>query len=280
MGVTFDWTTVSTAWDARRSHVHEVNEPVVERLLQALDLRDGDRVLELASGTGELAVRMAELVGAQGHVFASDAAEGMVALVRRIVDQRRVTNIDVARYEADDTGLPDASVDAIVCQMGLMFVADPAAALREWRRVLAPGGRVALAVWAAPQHNPWLANVGMSAMMHGVFAGGPPTAPGGVFSLAEPDALRRLASDAGFSEVSVQEVSAPARYGSADEHFDTVTALAGPLAAAIGAADDEARSTVRAAVAEADARFTTDEGLVLPGLALVVRAQGGEPTKP
>lgn len=273
MSVSFDWSQVAPAWDMHRRHIHKINEPVGEQLLQALDLRPGARVLEVAAGTGELAVRMAELVGADGQVVASDCAAGMVELIQRTLEQHGTVSVDVRQVDACDTGLPDASMDAVVCQMGLMFVADPTAALREWLRVLTPGGVLAVAVWGGPQHNPWLAHVGMSAMMLGVFAGGPPTAPGGVFSLGEPETLQRLVTDAGFVDVSLARVASPARYASTDEHFDTVTALSGPLAAAINAADDAARASVRAAVAQADARFSTPEGLVLPGLALVVRAR-------
>lgn len=273
MPTSFDWSQVSTAWETHRDQIHDVNEPVRVRLVEALGLRPGQRVLEVAAGNGELAVHLARLVQPGGRVIASDVAAGMVDLIRRAVEQHGGTGVDVRQLHACNTELPDDSMDAVVCQMGLMFIADPAEALREWRRVLVPAGVLAVAVWGAPQHNPWLAHVGMSAMMHGVFAGGPPTAPGGVFSLGDPEQLGRLVTDAGFAQVVVDEVPSPAHYGSTDEHFDTVTALAGPLAAAIRAANDESRATVRAAVAEADARFATPGELVLPGLALVVRAR-------
>ena len=273
MTATFDWSAVAPAWDSRREHLHRVNAPVTTRLLDLLHLRAGDRVLEIGAGTGELALAMADQVAPDGRVVASDSAAGMVEVMRRTVQGHAGSPIVVRQLDACDTGLPAGSVDAVVCQMGLMIVTEPPRALAEWHRVLAADGRLALAVWAGPEHNPWLANVGMTAMLNGVFAGGPPTAPGGVFSLGDPEVLRQMVGAAGFTEVTVEQVAAPARYADSNEHFDSVTAVAGPLAVAISAADDGARATVRAAVAAADAGFTTDDGLVLPGLAHVVRGR-------
>lgn len=273
MTTTFDWSLVAPAWDTHRDQIHHVSEPVVDALLAALDLQPGERVLEVAAGTGELSRRMAQIVGLDGQVIASDAAPGMVDLMRRTLQPHEGSTLQVRRLDACDTGAASDSVDAVVCQMGLMFVLDPAAALREWYRVMAPGARLAVAVWAGPEHNPWLANVGMSAMMHGVYAGGPPTAPGGVFSLGDPERLVALVTACGFGAVVLDEVAAPAAYGSSDEHFDSVTAVAGPLAVAVSAASDDERATVRAAVSVADAPFTTEDGVVLPGRALVVRAR-------
>ena len=266
----FDWTTVAGAWDAHRSHVETMKEQVSRELLAGLQLRPGDRVLELAAGTGELALQLAGAVGPSGHVIASDVAPGMVRLLRATL--AAAANVEVAELDAVDTGLPGGAVDAVVMRMGLMLVDVPGAVLRECRRVLAPGGRVAVAVWAAPQHNPWVLYVGMASQIHGVVTGGPPTGPGGLFSLADPATLESAMLDAGFAAAVVHEVPTLATFTTADEYFDTVTSLAGPLSAALGAAAAETRAAVRTSATALAEAHRTDKGLVLPGRALVCTA--------
>jgi Methylase involved in ubiquinone/menaquinone biosynthesis len=267
---TFDWTAIAPSWGRHRAHVEQMKEALTRELLAALDLQPGQHVLELGAGTGDFARQLAQAVGPTGSVLATDVASGMVELLRDTT--AGLPNVEVARLDAVSTDLPDETVDAIAFRMGLMFVAEPLQALRECRRVLTAAGRIALAVWAGPEHNPWLASVGMSAMMHGLVQGGPPTSPGGVFSLADPAVLERLVVDAGFADVVVHEVATPARFASADEHFDVVSSLAGPLSATLAAADESSLAAVRATTAQTVARFRTADGLLIPGRALLCTA--------
>jgi ubiquinone/menaquinone biosynthesis C-methylase UbiE len=267
---TFDWTPVAPAWNRHRDHVEQMKGALTRELLAALDLQPGQRVLELGAGTGDLARRLARAVGPTGSVLATDVSEGMVELLRDSTDP--LPNVEVARTDAVAIDAPDASVDAVVFRMGLMFVKEPGRALAECRRVLTPTGRVALAVWAGPEHNPWIASVGMSVMMHGLWAGGPPTLPGGVFSMADPAALEQLVRDAGFADVVVQEVATPARFASPEEHFEVVSGLAGPLSAALVGADEDILAAIRATTAQTVERFRNQDGLVVPGLALLCTA--------
>jgi ubiquinone/menaquinone biosynthesis C-methylase UbiE len=267
----FDWSTVAPSWSRYRDHVEQMKDGLTEELLAALDLQPGQRVLELGAGTGDLATRLARAVGPTGSVLATDVAQGMVELLRETT--AGLANVQVSRVDALDIDLPDDSVDAIVFRMGLMFLAQPDRALAECRRVLRPSGRLVVAVWAGPEQNPWLASVGMSVMMHGLWAGGPPTMPGAVFSLADPTALQRLVADSGFSAVAVQEVPTPARFTSAEQHFEVVGGLAGPVSAALAAGDEETVAAIRVTIGQTVQRFRTDDGLVIPGLALLCTAR-------
>ncbi|HUR51452.1 MAG TPA: methyltransferase domain-containing protein [Mycobacteriales bacterium] len=265
----FDWSLVAPAWEARREHVSRSHPQVADALVARLALGPGDRVLELGAGTGDLARRLAGLVEPGGSVLATDAAAGMVDVIARTCSG--LTHVTPMRVDAADIPLPDDAVDAVAFQMGLMFVPEPDVAAAEARRVLVPGGRAAAAVWAGPEHNPWLTCLGMAAMTHGLVAGGPPTGPGGLFSLGTPESLRTALERGGFADVTVEEVPITMPFTDLDDYVDHVSHLSGPLAAALAAAPDKAEE-VRATAAQLASRFVTDDGVRIPGLALVAAA--------
>lgn len=269
---TFDWTAVAPAWEKHADNPGRqgADRTKTDVLLDRVAIAPGQRVLELGAGAGDLGLRLAELVGSEGELVLTDPAAGMVDILERrtlAVPQVRVELID-----ATDTGLPDASFDTVLFCMGLMFTSDPALAAEEMRRVIRPGGRVGVETWAAPEHNPWLLSVGMSAMMNGVVPGPTPTAPGGVFSLGEPEALRDVLTAGGFTQVDITPVDVEFRFPDFDTYFDTVSSLAGPLAVALASAPPEQLQAVRDSAAQATERFSTPDGLVLPGRALVAVA--------
>ena len=267
---TFDWTDVAAAWDEHRRHVEAMKAKVTDALTAGLAIQPGEQVLELGAGTGDLALRLGTLVGPTGGVVASDIAPGMVDMLRRTLAGR--ANVTVAQLDARRIDLADAGADVVVFRMGLMLVTAPAEVLAECHRVLRPGGRLGVAVWAGPQHNPWLTCVGMAAMMHGLVSGGPPTGPGGPFSLADPDELTAMIRASGFGDVNVEAVATEARFADADQHFDTVISLASPLAAALAAAPEATRLAVRTTAAQLVEPHRTGEGLRVPGRALVAIA--------
>lgn len=268
---TFDWTEVASSWDEHRHYIETMKAKLTHDLLAGLAIRPGERVLELGAGSGELALSLAEQVGPSGGILATDVAPGMVGLLRKTLAGR--PTIEVAQIDARAIDLPDGSVDAIVFRMGLMLVTEPQQVLQECHRVLSSGGRLGVAVWAGPEHNPWLTSVGMAAMMHGLVSGGPPTGPGGPFSLADPAVLERMIRDSGFAGIAVHEVETEARFTDTDEHFDTVVSLASPLAAALAAAPESTRAAVRATAAALIEAHRSADGLTVPGRALVTTAR-------
>jgi SAM-dependent methyltransferase len=265
-----DWTSVAEQWLAHRDHVEGMKATLTADLMAGLALVAGDRVLELGGGTGALAARLADAIQPGGTLVASDIAPGMVELIRAATAGR--PGVRVAEIDAADIPLDDGSLDAVVFRMGLMLLVEPAVALAEMRRVLAPGGRIGVAVWAGPQDNPWLTTVGMAAMMHGLVQGGPPVGPGAPFSLADPDVLQALVTDAGFSGVQVRPVDAVAVFADVDEYFDTVRCLAPPLAAAFAAASLSDLAAVRDTVTGVVAKYRTDDGLRIPVRSLLCLA--------
>lgn len=263
------WSAVTDAWDKNVDDVERHSVAATDAMFRAVAVQPGDHVLELAAGPGALAARWSELVGPQGRVVLSDIAPGMADAARR--RSAALANVDVEVLDASAINRPDASFHVVVCRMGLMFTPDPAAAFGEIRRVLAPGGRFAALTWAGIEHNPWMTCVGMAAMINGVTAGGPPTAPGGIFSLADPDHLAALAEHAELRDVRVEQIPTTFHAESVDAHVERVSSLAGPLAAAFGAATPEQLGAVRRTAADLAADHVKADGTVaLPGRALLV----------
>jgi ubiquinone/menaquinone biosynthesis C-methylase UbiE len=262
------WSAVAEAWDANTDYIDEHSAQSTAALLERLAVRPGERVLELAAGPGTLGATWSTLVGSTGAVVLSDVAPGMVEVARR--RNAELGNVKTAVIDAAAIDEPEGSFDVVACRMGLMFTPDPSIALAEIYRVIRPGGRLGALTWAAIEHNPWMTCVGMAAMANGLVSGGPPVGPGGIFSLGDPAELERLAKSAGFVDVAVEEFAVTFRADTIDTHVERVSALAGPLAAALQAAPPDQLAAFRRTAADLAAPHVTDNGLAFPGRALLL----------
>jgi SAM-dependent methyltransferase len=265
------WSAVAEAWDANVDEVDSHTADATAALLDRAGIRPGDRVLELAAGPGSLGAALSKLAGATGSVVLSDLAPGMIEVAAR--RNAGLANVTVEALDASAIGRANDSFDVVLCRMGLMFAPDPAAAFAEIHRVLASGGRVAALTWAAIEHNPWMTCVGMAAMTNGLVAGAPPVGPGGIFSLGDPDELDVLAKGAGFVDVTIEAFAITFRADTIDAHIARVSALAGPLAAAIQGASSQQLAALHETAAKLAANYITADGVEIPGRALLVSAR-------
>jgi SAM-dependent methyltransferase len=255
----------AAGWEAEREGVAAFMAPVTDALLAALEPRRDDVVLELAAGTGDVA---AALAGRVARVVATDLSPAMVDAARR----RELPGVEHRVVDMQALDLEDASVDAVVCRCGYMLVPDPARALRETRRVLRPGGRLAFATWAPASRNP-----GATAFEPVLLARGlaEPPRPGepGQFALGEPDAIEALVRGAGFGEATVLEVPVEARYASWDDYRRTMTSLASSVRETLAGLDEAIRAEVDEAARARVEPYRAGDGYVLPGVALVTSAR-------
>src|SRR5215208_3019413 len=180
------WEQMATAWDADRSWVWESSRPVGEWLVEALDPRPGETMLELAAGVGDTGIAVASRLGPSGKLISTDFSSHMVDAARRRAEELGASNADFRTMDAERMDLPDDSVDGVVCRWGYMLMADPAGALAETRRVLRPGGRVAFSVWGDPASNPW-ASVPAQVLVE--YTSGEPPDPyaPGIFAMASEE---------------------------------------------------------------------------------------------
>jgi SAM-dependent methyltransferase len=233
-------------------------------------------VLELACGPGGVGLAAAARVAPGGEVVLSDVAAEMTAIAATRAAERGLANVRVRALDLERIDQPDGAYDVVLCRDGLQFALDPAAATREIRRVLRPGGRAALAVWGPPARNSWLGIV-FAAVAAELGAPVPPPGVPGPFSLGDAGRLARLLTDAGLAEVTVTELSVPLRAASFEDWWSTTTSLAGPLAKRLSLLPEEVARRVRASARDAAGPYQTPTGLELPGVALLATARRDEP---
>jgi SAM-dependent methyltransferase len=243
-----NWERSASNWDEERDFLWENTGEVSERLIARLDPKPGETVLEIAGGTGDLGLLAAERVGEGGRVIETDFASAMVEAARRRGEERGLANLEHRVLDAERMDLDDDSVDGVLCRFGYMLMADPAAALGETRRVLKDGGRLAFAVWAAPDKNLWAAIPGMVLVGRGHM---PPPEPGapGIFAMADPDRISELVTGAGFGEPQIEQVPVKWSYDTTEKHWEMTIKLAAPIAAVVNGAPDEEREAIRTQVA-------------------------------
>ena len=150
------WASVAPAWGEHTEYVEIRGATMTARLLELAAPRPGERVLELACGAGGLGIAAAGLVGPAGEVVLSDVAAEMTAIAAARAADLGLGNVRTLTLDLDDLDQPDQAYDVVLCREGLMFAFDPAQAAAGIRRVLRPGGRVAVAVWGPRAGNPWL----------------------------------------------------------------------------------------------------------------------------
>lgn len=268
-----EWDRAAPDWERDRDRIFEGLRTASEWLIDRVDVLEGQTVLELAAGPGETGFLIAELLGASGRLISTDLAPSMVEVARRGAAERGLVNVECCVEDAQRIDLADNAVDGGICRMGLMLIPDPQAALREIRRVLRPGGRLAYAVMGPPDRNPWMA-VSMGALMrHGQApAGQDPFALGGVFGLSSPSRNVSLLRQAGFAEVVSEEVHGVMRFDSAEDYWTFQSSLAGPVRVAVASMGADELAAVRATVEEMLTPFRSNDAFVLPTMLVVAAA--------
>jgi SAM-dependent methyltransferase len=267
------WESAASGWAATRDDFQRDTAPVSEWLLEAAGLKPGMTVLEVAAGPGELGLAAARLVGPDGRAIVTDGAEAMVETARARAAELGLENAEARPMEAEWLDLPAGAVDAILSRWGYMLLADPEAALRDARRVLRSGGRIALAVWDAPEHNQWLARTGRLLVERAHAPAPEPGAPG-PFALADRERLEDLLWGAGFAEVRSDTVDFAFRAPSLDAWWAHVTRTSPGMIQTLEGLTPAEHYELRDAFDAAYAEFAGPDGAVsIPARTLVATAE-------
>lgn len=270
------WEAAAAGWARHLEQMQRFAAPVTDWLLDALEIAQGERVLDLAAGLGDVGLAAAQRAGAGVSVLIADQAEPMLRYASQRAQEMDVQNVDFKRMDAEWIDLPLGSVDAIACRFGLMLMVDPDAALRECRRVLRAGGRIALAVWDAPARNPWASAPGMVLGERGLMQM-PGPVPGsfrpGMFALADEQALAERLRDAGFTDVTVESLALVRAHADFEHFWETTLDMSPGFHHAVMSCPPTEIEQIKQAVAESLAPFTDACGsLEIPAAVLGARA--------
>jgi SAM-dependent methyltransferase len=263
------WNGAASGWERNADTVDAHLAAATATLLDAAGVKDGSAVLDVAAGPGGAGLAAAARVGRSGSVVLADVAPAMVeAAARRSEGMANVRAVVCDELAIDAA---DATFDAVICRHGLMFVAEPADAVREASRVLRPAGRYAAMTWDARANNPWLGLI-LDAVGEQFGVPFPPAGMPGPFSLDEPDRLAQALADGGLERVDVARVAAPMTLPSLEAWWGRVPELAGPLALALAGMEPDVRDAIRSrALAAGEAAARTDGvGIQFDGSVLIV----------
>lgn len=232
--------------------------PAQQRLLALAALRPGERVLDVACGTGLVTLPAAEAVGGSGAVVGTDLSEEMVSYLAEEALRRGLAHVTAQRMDAEQLDVPEASFDVVLCALGLMYVPDPDRALVEAYRALRSGGRAAIAVWGARNKCGWadifpIVDQRVRSEVCPMF-----------FQLGTGDALRYVMTKAGFRGIVVERLSTLLRYETADDAVGAAF-TGGPVALAYSRFDDATREAAHAEYLDSIAEFREGEGYTMPG---------------
>ena len=249
------WSRVAGGWASQADWLRAVTMPVATWMVDAVSPQPGQTVLELAAGPGDTGFLAAELVKPGGELICSDFSPDMLTVAQ---ERARALGIDNVRFKQIDAeaeiDLPAASIDAVLCRMGFMLMADPASALRETRRVLRPGGRLALAVWTAAEENEWMSLPAITLMKRGLVERPEQGAPGPM-AWAEPGTIESFLEPAGFGDIVVDTVEFGLDFDSFEDYWRYTGDMSGQMSTALAGLRsaqerDDLRDAVRDAVAD------------------------------
>jgi SAM-dependent methyltransferase len=271
MSTRANWTTVSKGWESRADAFRRQTMPVSSWMVDAIEPQPAHTVLDLAAGIGDTGFLAAELIQPGGTLITSDFAPEMLSAAQRRAEELGIRNV---RFRQIDPQLPidleAASVDGVLCRWGYMLMDDPEAALRETRRVLRPGGRLALAAWTGAEENRWSSLPAELLIERGILE---PLEPGGPgqFAWGREGVIAEHLDAAGFVEYEVEALDFRMRYASAADWWASSRAMGIRVSTAHVPDEDE----VIAALADAAATWTTRDGaLEIPARTWLAAATG------
>ena len=226
-----------------------------------------EHILDVASGPGEPGLSISDVLP-KGKVSAIDLSEKMVGIANENAKQRSILNYHSRVADSSNIPFVDNSFDDVICRFGMMFFPDLEASLHEMIRVLKPGGKLAIAVWAAPEFNSFISLLGGVIVEKLSLPKPPPGAPG-VFRCAQPGFTKQLLAGAGLKDVNEMELNGQMVYDSPEQYWEVSSDIAGPLMEALKDAPADVKEDVKKTVVTKAQKFSDDGHVLFPWKTIV-----------
>jgi SAM-dependent methyltransferase len=262
------WQTVAAGWEKHADDIRRDTMPVTSWMLEAIEPQPGHQLLEVAAGIGDTGFLAAELIEPGGTLITSDLVPEMLSAAQRRAEALGIGNVRFRQIDAEVIDQPAASLDGVIGRWGYMLMPDAEAALRDTRRVLKPGGRLALAAWADPADNPWTVLPVKELQDRDLVE---PVPPGpGQFAWAQAGTIEENLEAAGFVDFEVESLSFTVRYRSVDHWWEVANDIA--LRVRERASRDQDGEILDALSARARPWTSEDGSLALPARTWVAAA--------
>jgi enediyne biosynthesis protein CalE5 len=264
-----DWGSAAKGWYDWQDLIASTTAPVSRRLVELAEIEPGDRVLDVAAGTGEPSLTAAQAVGPEGRVVGTDISPEMLGFARERAQAAGLENVEYIEAAASSLDFPPESFDAALSRWGIIFEPEAEAAAARIRGFLKPGSRMAIASWGPPEEVPML-SIPMRTVMTRLNVPPPPPGTPGPLSRPTPEAIGGLLEGGGFADVEVEELTAEMDWDSPEEFARFTREIAPPISALMADHPQEVQDETWAAVVEAAREHAGEDGNVhLKNLVLV-----------
>jgi SAM-dependent methyltransferase len=254
------WAEAAGPWEAHGESLRRETMPVSAWMVEAIGPQPGDRLLELAAGPGDTGFLAAELIRPGGELISSDLVPEMLMVAQRRAEALGLDNVRFKQIDAEKSiDVETASIDGVLCRWGYMLMDDPDTALRETRRVLRPGGRLALAAWMGPRENAWSALPVRALIRHGLFQ---PVEGPGQFTWADQAVIAEHLENAGFVDFELGQVGFTHHYASFEDWWRTQSEMSSRMRELIPRTDPATVEAIKAELVTEAEPFTAADGSV------------------
>ena len=257
------WQTAAKSWNDWGPLLRKWLGPATDVMLDMARVGPGSRVLDVAAGAGDQTLQVAERIGAQSHVLATDIAPNILAFAAQNARNAGYANVKTAVMDGENLDVPGETFDAVISRVGLIYLPDQQKALASMKSALKPGGRVAAIVYSTPENNRFF-SIPVSIIRRR--AALPPPAAGqpGPFSLGGAGVLEGAFRQAGFRDVQSRLIAAPVKLQSAAECVRFEKESFGALHQMLSGLDEAGREAAWAEIEQELKAFQSPSGFEGP----------------